>query len=356
MATTTHLAFPLIEEEQAQKHLTHNEALVILDDLVHLAVLDIDRATPPAGPAEGDRYLVAAGATGAWENAVGKIAAWRSSEWEFYTPRAGWSMYVVDEGERYRFDGASWIATRPTTLQNIDRLGIGTTADAANPLSAKLNAILFTARTDAEGGDGNLYYTMNKETAAGDLGYVFQTGYVTKAQVGTFGSDRFRIAVSADGTLFQNALVIDNATGIVELERQPRVKASTNYDNYVGVDTWTRIAINDAETNAQGALDTASGLFTAPADGTYLLGGHVLFKANGAVATRMAARLLRNGSATIPGTSVQARNLVDQLSSLSTQTLALLAAGDTVELQGAFTGSDGYFAAGETSFYAAKIG
>ena len=45
-------------------------------------------------------------------------------------------------------------------------LGLGTTADASNPFSAKLNAALWTAKTVAEGGTGDLFYTMNKEAAA----------------------------------------------------------------------------------------------------------------------------------------------------------------------------------------------
>ena len=38
------------------------------------------------------------------------------------------------------------------------------------------------------------------------------------------------------------------------------------------------------------------------------------------------------------------------------QTMASLAQGDTVELQGTFRAADGYFAADHTSFWGAKIG
>ncbi|GAA0239876.1 hypothetical protein LNAOJCKE_3196 [Methylorubrum aminovorans] len=65
--TTPSLALPLIAGGQAQKHVTHNEALALLDTLVQLAVLDKDRTAPPASPAEGDRYLIAANdPSGAW--------------------------------------------------------------------------------------------------------------------------------------------------------------------------------------------------------------------------------------------------------------------------------------------------
>ncbi|NPD21473.1 hypothetical protein HNS34_18855 [Rhodophyticola sp. DY48A3-103] len=42
-----------------------------------------------------------------------------------------------------------------------------------------------------------------------------QTGFVTKALVGLFGSDRFRLAVSADGSTFFDGLSVDNATDTV---------------------------------------------------------------------------------------------------------------------------------------------
>jgi hypothetical protein len=58
---TTHLLLPYILAAQAQKHVTHNEALRILDGLVQLSVLDRDLAAPPASPADGDRYIVASG-------------------------------------------------------------------------------------------------------------------------------------------------------------------------------------------------------------------------------------------------------------------------------------------------------
>lgn len=62
---TTILSLPLILPAQAQKHVTHNEALVQLDLIVQLAVINRTLTAPPALPALGDRHIVAAGATGA---------------------------------------------------------------------------------------------------------------------------------------------------------------------------------------------------------------------------------------------------------------------------------------------------
>ncbi|ODN69981.1 DUF2793 domain-containing protein [Methylobrevis pamukkalensis] len=230
---TTHLLLPYILAAQAQKHVTHNEALRILDGLVQLSVLDRDLTAPPGSPADGDRYIVGSGATGDWAGWDLNVALWTDGAWLRLPPRTGWRAWVEDEGLLLVYDGAGWVGTTPAALQNMALLGLGTTADASNPFSAKLNAALWTAKTVAEGGTGDLFYTMNKEAAGDDLGLTLQTGFVTKALVGLFGSDRFRLAVSADGSIFFDGLSVDNATGIVDQPRLPRFKAWTNYDNYV---------------------------------------------------------------------------------------------------------------------------
>jgi hypothetical protein len=245
---TTHLLLPYILAAQAQKHVTHNEALRLLDGLVQLSVLDRDLTAPPGSPADGDRYIVGSGATGDWAGWDLNVALWTDGAWLRLPPRIGWRAWVEDEGLLLVYDGAGWIGTTPDALQNLALLGLGTTADASNPFSAKLNAALWTAKTVAEGGTGDLFYTMNKEAAGDDLGLTLQTGFVTKALVGLFGSDRFRLAVSADGSTFFDGLSVDNATGIVDQPRLPRFKAYTNYDNYVGVGTWTKIGLNNTDT------------------------------------------------------------------------------------------------------------
>jgi Protein of unknown function (DUF2793) len=79
MTSTPHLGLPLIAAAQAQKHVTHNEALFGLDALVHLAVRDRDLATPPAEPDDGDRYIVPVGAVGAWAGRADKSPPGRTA-------------------------------------------------------------------------------------------------------------------------------------------------------------------------------------------------------------------------------------------------------------------------------------
>ena len=311
----------------------------------------------PASPADGDRYIVASGATGDWAGWDLNVAIWTDGAWLRLPPRTGWRAWVEDEGLLLVYDGSGWIGTTPAALQNMALLGLGTTADASNPFSAKLNAALWTAKTVAEGGTGDLFYTMNKEATGDDLGLTLQTGFVTKALVGLFGSDRFRLAVSADGSTFFDGLSVDNASGIVDQPRLPRFKAYTNYDNYVGVGTWTKIGLNNTDYNDQGAFDAANNHFVAPVDGTYLFGATLLYKINASATARMRGRLVLNGTTEIRGSlgEISATH-VSLATAIWLQTMVPLTAGDTVELQGYFRVADGYFAADHTSFWGCKIG
>jgi hypothetical protein len=354
---TTNLALPYILAAQAQKHVTHNEALRLLDGLVQLSVLDRDLTAPPGSPEDGDRYIVASGATGDWAGWDLNVAVFTDGAWLRLPPRVGWRTWIEDEGLLLVYNGSEWVGTTPASLQNLTLLGLGTTADAANPFSAKLNAALWTAKTVAEGGNGDLFYTMNKEAAGGDLGLTLQTNFLTKALVGLFGSDSFRLAVSTDGSTFFDGLTIDNTNGIVDQPQLPRFKAYTDYDNYVGVGAWTKIALNNTDYNDQGAFDAGTNRFTAPVDGTYLFGATMLYKINSSATARMRGRLVLNGSTEIRGSfGESSATHVSLATAIWLQTMVPLNSGDTVELQGYFRVADGYFAADHTSFWGCKVG
>ncbi|WP_313530903.1 DUF2793 domain-containing protein, partial [Shinella sp.] len=53
MDATENLNLPYILPSQAQKHVTHNEAIKALDAVVQLAVTSRSVATPPPSPAAG---------------------------------------------------------------------------------------------------------------------------------------------------------------------------------------------------------------------------------------------------------------------------------------------------------------
>ena len=230
MTDTANLALPFIDGAQAQKHVTHNEALRGLDALVQLAVLDRDLTAPPGSPAEGQRWIVAASPTGDWSGQAGKVAAWQDGAWRFYPPRAGWIAYVVDESALLCWNGSAWVDafTVIDELQNLALLGVGTTADATNPFSAKLNNALWAAKTVAEGGDGNLRYKMSKESAAKTLSLLLQTNFSGRAEIGLTGDDDLHIKVSPDGSTWITAVSIDKSTGTATIRGQIAFPATQN--------------------------------------------------------------------------------------------------------------------------------
>ncbi|MBL4852756.1 MAG: DUF2793 domain-containing protein [Robiginitomaculum sp.] len=114
------LKLPYIAPAQAQKHVTVNESLRILDAVVQLSVFDKDLTTPPTAPSDGDRYIVAAGGTGDWAGADFKIAAYQDGAWAIIAPSEGWVSYVVDEGIQYIFNGTSWIDYLGAVLGDLD--------------------------------------------------------------------------------------------------------------------------------------------------------------------------------------------------------------------------------------------
>jgi Protein of unknown function (DUF2793) len=116
MTETARLRLPEIAASQAQKHVTHNEALVYLDTLVQASVLDKDLTAPPGSPSEGDCYIVAGGggtATGDWTSWEKRIARYQDGQWISFLPGEGdgigWTVWVQDEATLYSFDGTNWM-------------------------------------------------------------------------------------------------------------------------------------------------------------------------------------------------------------------------------------------------------
>jgi len=213
MTDSANLALPYLDAAQAQKHVTHNEALALLDVLTQL-VFVARTAAPPAIPAEGQCWLVSGG-TGAFAGKDNAVAAFLSGAWTFVAPRAGWRAWSVADATQLIYDGAAWndAAGGLHALQNLTLLGVGTTADAQSPLSAKLGKALFAAKSVGEGGDGDLRFVLDKEGPSHSVSHLYQSNWSGRAETGLTGDDDFHLKVSADGALWREAIVVDCATG-----------------------------------------------------------------------------------------------------------------------------------------------
>ena len=237
MTNSPNLNLPYLLAAQSQKHVTHNEALRALDCVVQLTVLDRNLAAPPATPAEGDRYIVAASPTGAWAGQTNTIAAFQDAAWLFYPPKEGWITWIADENIAVAFDGAAW-----TTLSG----GGGVTAHSGltglsaddhpqyhnnargdvrytpiNPATLGVNATADTTNKFAVGSAASLFNNIgnghqikiNKAAAADTASFLFQTAFSGRAEIGLTGDDDFHFKVSPNGSTFNEAILINKTTG-----------------------------------------------------------------------------------------------------------------------------------------------
>ena len=105
---TAKLVLPYIMASQAQKEVTHNMALNILDLFVQPVVESMNLTEPPAEPGEGLAWIVAAGATGDWSGQDGMIAHWIGGGWSIFTPAEGMSFQVRDLGMLTIYRSGLW--------------------------------------------------------------------------------------------------------------------------------------------------------------------------------------------------------------------------------------------------------
>lgn len=101
-------ALPLIEPGQAQKELAHNEALSLIDAMLHAAVEGPPRNDPPAAPHAGGCWIVGAAPMGAWAGHADRLAAWTAGGWRFVAPRPGMAVWDRSAGVMLRHADDGW--------------------------------------------------------------------------------------------------------------------------------------------------------------------------------------------------------------------------------------------------------
>jgi hypothetical protein len=363
MTDTPHLGMPLIAASQSQKHVTHNQAMVILDAIVMLSVIDSTHTAPPGGPAEGDRYKVAAGATGAWAAWDLNIALYTNGQWVKLTPKKGWTCFDEATGALTVWTGSGWtdlaaaggyLTIAAAGNGTLAKLGILTAADNTNRLAVKSNAALFS-HDDVTPGTGDMRIALNKSAAGKDAAFVFQDSFSTRALFGLLGDDNFTVKVSPDGSTFYTGMSIDKSSGKVSFPALAKVSAYINYDHYAAT-TYVNTDINNEDLDSANAF--ASNVFTAPTTGLYKVGYSLGWTQNGANApTSIHGRLLKNGATEVlPSASRTSNNAADTGKIIiCTEGIIPLTAGDTLRLQHKFSSLDGYASANITRFWVEQL-
>ena len=200
MQGSQRLLLPYIQGAQAQKHVTHNEALERLDLAVQAVVEGTGVEAPPAEPVPGQCWALGAAPTGAWDGQGGTIAMSAiGGGWLFVAPADGWRVWDRSTSRLLVWDGAAW-APALGDLQNLDGVGIGAAWDETNRLAVASDATLLTHA----GADHRL--KVNKAGPGDTASLLFQSSWSGRAEMGLAGSDALSVKVSADGATFAEAL------------------------------------------------------------------------------------------------------------------------------------------------------
>lgn len=325
---TPNLSLPLIAAAQAQKHVTHNEALAALDALVQLSVVDRSRTIPPEDPAEGARHIVCTGASGDWAGWDGAIALFSAGAWLRMTPRSGWLAWVADEAEIVVWNGVEWESQKAVT--NPLLFGVNTAPDASNRLAVKSDNVLFS-HDDVTPGSGSVRISANKSAPERTASFIFKTNWSGRAEFGLAGNDSFSIKVSADGAGWVEALLIDPVTGAVSL---PATQAAINVLTAEDTSgtllpdlTYTDQVFGTTTRNDFGGAAWNGSVFTVPEDGTYDFGATLAVEGS---PSSTSIYFFKNGSAQvgyneIAGTAGQ--------NTIASRAVLTLSAGDTIAVR-----------------------
>lgn len=341
---TINLALPYILPSQAQKHVTHNQALQRLDATIQLAIT-AEQSTPPDTSDEGACYLVGPSATGAWAGKSGQLAFRQDGAWIYLLPHPGWrAWFLADDRLRVLRSGA-WNELDLPENGELSTLGINAGADSTNRLTVSAPATLFN-----NAGNGH-QIKVNKAATGDTASLLFQTGWSGRAEMGLAGNDAFSVKVSPDGSSWQTGLSVSPA-GIVDMPCQPLVRASLSSGVVTpadGSDTgFDHLSVVRGGFALGSSLGTTGNTLVVPADGLYLL----VLNCSILTSSGHTARLLANGTTTLATVAAAAASTVAFRQ--STTGLAQLHSGDVLTLH--HSGTAQYdFGDGKTEIIALRL-
>lgn len=208
MTDTPNLALPYLAAAQAQKHVTVNEALDHIDGLVQLSVISATLTAPPASRVEGDRYIIAVGATGAWTGWEDSVAHFSGGAWLRLIPQTGWIAWDQAVGGITTYDATTgWnpLATGSDAFTGlIDTPGAFTgQAGKALQVNTGETALEFVVPATGGGSGGGLTKlpVVNGDFETGDItGWTITVGVAAVADWSTMaGYDAAGATVTRNG-------------------------------------------------------------------------------------------------------------------------------------------------------------
>jgi hypothetical protein len=130
--TTPRFGLTLLHPGQAQKEMSHNEAITLIDAALHSRAIAVGANTPPAAAATpGDCWVLGDTPIGAWSGHPHAVAAWTDGGWRFIDPVEGMRLWIdVDQGFARFSDGEWWVGTLHGKVFVQGEQVVGTRVDA----------------------------------------------------------------------------------------------------------------------------------------------------------------------------------------------------------------------------------
>jgi hypothetical protein len=202
------------------------------------------------------------------------------------------------------------------TGDSVAKLGVNATATAPNLLTVRSSDALFHAIAAADGGSGDMRLQIAKESASDTASVFFSDAYAGHAEFGLTGDNDFHLKVSADGTVWRDAVTFDCTTGRASFPgggvRELLTANRTYYVRTDGSDANTGLAnsAGGAFLTIQRAVDVIAATLDIAgydvaiqvADGTYAVASQITLK--NVAGFGVAGNLTIQGNAGAPGNVV----------------------------------------------------
>jgi hypothetical protein len=115
--SSARLSLPYLVAGQAQKEVTHNEALVLLDAGIGASAESVGLNAPPASPAIGQCWIVGPAPQAGWTGRAHSLAVWTEGGWRFLPAIEGMRVWLKDQQLWATRRTTAWIVGEEVTTR-----------------------------------------------------------------------------------------------------------------------------------------------------------------------------------------------------------------------------------------------
>lgn len=246
---------PLISDGDLCTGTTYSRGMRLIDARLNQTVKgsppvqSVTIAAPPAAPTNGQLWIVAANATGAWAGQTNAVAQWDDG-WVFLTPEPGNRVWVLDQKLEMLWTGDAWVdstAGLPQVLAAVAQAEAAETAVAENATAAENAA---TAASTSATSAGTSATSAKTEADAAAASATAAAGSATTAQTAATAADVSAKAAAA------SEVVADGSAKVAKTQADAASTAATVADT-------SAKAAADAATTVAAAVTTVTAASTA---------------------------------------------------------------------------------------------